>query len=246
MSEPDAWIAPPSTPMLADREVHAWTAAMDLAPARVHELAGVLSADERERAGRFFMERDRRRFIACRGLLRTILGRYLGVAPQSLGFRYGPYGKPAVSTTSGEHPLRFNVAHAEETAVYGVTKGGEIGIDVERVRADFATDEIAERFFSSGEIAALRTLGPAERLEGFFRCWTRKEAYIKARGEGLSLPLSRFDVSLLPGEPAALLSTYDDPREASRWSLRDLPVGPGYVAAIAVEGRDWRLRCWRW
>jgi 4'-phosphopantetheinyl transferase len=220
--------------------------ALDLPSAQVHEIAEVLSTDELERAHRFAFEPDRRRFIVCRGVLRTILSRYLRVAPGSLRFQYSPHGKPALSSVSGAHPLRFNVSHAGETAVYGVTLRREIGVDIECVRAGFATDEIAERFFSRSEISSLRTLSPTDRPQAFFRCWTRKEAYIKARGEGLSLPLSRFDVSLLPDAPPALLSTPDDPPEASRWALRDLPAGPGYAAAIAVEGHDWRLRCWRW
>ncbi len=202
--------------------------------------------DERERAHRLAFERDRRRFIVCRGVLRAILSRYLGAAPGSLRFQYNRHGKPALSSVSGEHPLRFSVSHAEETALYGVTLRREIGVDIEQVRAGFATDDIAERFFSRREISSLRTLSPADRPQAFFRCWTRKEAYIKARGDGLSLPLSRFAVSLLPDEPAALLCARDDPQEASRWSLRDLPACPGYVAAIAVEGHDWQLRCRRW
>lgn len=240
------WIRPVGIPTLADSEVHVWKASLELEPAQVHEFAGVLSDDERERAGRFLFARDRRRFIVCRGVLRTLLGGYLGVTPRSLRFQYSRNGKPALASVSGEHALHFNLSHAEETAFYGVTLQGEIGIDLERVRAGSSTDDVAERFFSQREIASLRTLSPADRPRAFFRCWTRKEAYIKARGEGLSLPLGEFDVSLLPNEPAGLLSTHADPREASRWSLSDLPADPGYVAAIAVEGRGWQLRCWRW
>ena len=223
-----------------------WQAALDVPAAQAHALTEVLSADEWERAHRFVIERDRRRFIVCRGVLRSILGRYLGAVPSSLRFRYSPHGKPALSSVSGEHPLRFSVSHAEDTALYGVTLQRGIGVDIESVRAEFAGDDIAERVFSRREILALRTLSPADRPQAFFRCWTRKEAYIKARGEGFSLPLSRFDVSIFPDEPAALLSVSDDPQETARWSLRDLPAGPGYVAAIAVEGQDWLLRCWRW
>ncbi len=233
-------------PALADGEVHVWRAALDPEPVRVREFAGVLSRDERERAGRFLVERDRRRFIVCRGVLRTLLGGYLGVAPRSLRFRYGSHGKPALASGSGKHPLRFNLSHADEIAFFGVTLRREIGIDLEPLRAGFATDEIAERFFSPAEIASLRTLSRTDRPRAFFRCWTRKEAYLKARGDGLSLPLDRFDVSLLPAQPAALLCAPGDPQEASRWSLSDLPAGPGYVAAIAVQGRGWRLTCWRW
>jgi len=213
---------------------------------RGQELAALLSEDERMRASGFIFERDRSRFIVGRGTLRVILGRYLDVPPGSLTFRYGPHGKPAVSTGSGGDAVRFNVAHSHGMALYGITIGREIGIDLERVRSDFETDQIADQFFSRRERAALRALSPESRLEGFFRCWTRKEAYIKARGDGLSLPLTRFDVSLAPGEPTVHLSTPDAPLEASRWSLEELPAGPGYIAAIAVEGHGWRLRCWQY
>src|SRR5207244_11453763 len=122
----------------------------------------------------------------------------------------------------------------------------EVGIDLEYIRAEVADEPIAERFFASREIAALIGLPAPLRAEGFFNCWTRKEAYIKARGEGLTIPLDAFEVSLAPEEPAALLRVDSDPAEASRWSLQALAPGPGYVAAIAVEGRDWQLRCWEW
>lgn len=240
-----SWNAPPETLGLANGDVHVWKTSLETAPMRAQELAALLSEDERTRASGFFFERDRSRFIVCRGTLRTILGRYLGVPPGSLTFRYGPHGKPAVATGFGAEALRFNVAHSHGMALYGITVGREIGIDLERVRSDFETDQIAEQCFSRSERAALRALSPERRVEGFFRCWTRKEAYVKARGEGLALPLTRFDVSLAAGEPTVQLSTPDAPLEAARWSLEELPVGPGYIAAIAVEGHDWRLQCWR-
>jgi 4'-phosphopantetheinyl transferase len=242
----DVWRTPPALLSLVDRDVHVWKAPLDLATTRVQRLGETLAEDEQARARRLFFERDRRRFIVCRGVLRALLGRYLGAAPGALKFRYSPHGKPAVAIGFGGDALRFSVAHAHDMALYGVAIGREIGIDLEHIRPDFASDHIAEQYFSRREVAALRALSPASRLEAFFNCWTRKEAYIKARGEGLSLPLDRFDVSLAPGEPAALLSTLDDPPEASRWSLQELFPGPGFVAAIAVEGHDWRLQCWQW
>jgi 4'-phosphopantetheinyl transferase len=121
-----------------------------------------------------------------------------------------------------------------------------VGIDLERIRLDLAVAEIAERFFSRREVAMLRALSTDVQQQAFFRCWTRKEAYIKARGEGLSLPLDQFDVSLAPGEPAAVLGTQPDPSEASRWSLQELTPAPGYAAALAVKGHSWRLTCWQW
>jgi 4'-phosphopantetheinyl transferase len=121
-----------------------------------------------------------------------------------------------------------------------------VGIDLEYIRSDLQVEQLAERFFSRREIATLRTLPPEVQRQAFFLCWTRKEAYLKARGEGLSLPLDQFDVSLIPGEPAALLSTQRDPYEVSRWSLQELTPAPGYAAALAVEGHGWGLACWQW
>ena len=225
--------------------MHVWRADLSPGRARLLELWQSLSADERERARRFHFERDRGSFIAARGALRNILSRYTGTAPGLLRFSYDAYGKPALSEAVAGR-LRFNVSHSHGLALYAVTAGREVGIDLEFVREDFASLEVAERFFSPQEVSALRSLQPEERANAFFDCWTRKEAYIKARGEGLSHPLHLFTVSLKPGEPAALLSTEDDPRETARWSLRELSAGEGYRAAIAVEGTPPSLSCWRW
>ncbi len=241
-----SWPPPPAHLTLAEDEVHVWRAHLDLAPAQVRELLRTLTPDERARARRFRFRRDRDRFIVARGVLRAILGRYLGVDPGRLRFRYSPYGKPALADEFEDEGIRFNLAHSQGIALYAVSRGRDVGVDVEYVRADLADERIAERFFSPREVAMLRAVPAEQRREAFFHCWTRKEAYVKARGEGLSLPLDQFDVSLAPGEPAALLSTPGDPPEVTRWSLRALDPGPGYIAALAVEGNGWRLRCWQW
>jgi 4'-phosphopantetheinyl transferase len=160
-----------------------------------------------------------------------------------LRFSYNPQGKP--SLTGVTDPLRFNVSHSHGIALYGVTRGREIGIDVEQVRGEVAVDQLADRFFSTQEVAALRALPAAERREAFFRIWARKEAYLKATGLGLSLALDCFDVSLTPGA-AALLATRNDPAEAGRWSMRELVVAEGFAAALLVEGTGWRLWCGQW
>jgi 4'-phosphopantetheinyl transferase len=212
----------------------------------VESLGCTLDSAELRRAKRYRFERDRRRFIAARGLLREVLSRYVGVEPGQLCFCYGPQGKPQLVEERGADALRFNVSHAHELALLAVTRGREIGVDLEYVRPDLADIGIVERFFSPRETAALRLLPAAEQSEAFFNCWTRKEAYVKARGGGLSVPLDQFDVSLGPDEPAALLRTRGDAQEASRWSLRRLEPGPGYVGALAVEGHGWSLNCWQW
>ncbi|MCA1601396.1 MAG: 4'-phosphopantetheinyl transferase superfamily protein [Acidobacteria bacterium] len=241
-----SWSFPPRKLILGDDEVHVWRAALNIKESRVRSLRRTLTADERARAERFHFQEDREHFIVARGLLRVILGRYLGVEPSQLRFSYSLYGKPSLASESCAGDLCFNVSHARGLALYAVTRGRDIGIDVERIRADLADQQVAERFFSQQELAELRTFSGSMWSQAFFNCWTRKEAYIKARGEGLSLPLDQFDVSLAPGEPAALLSFSGDDQEAFRWSLRELSPGYGCVAALAAEGDNWRLRCWQW
>ena len=227
-------------------EVHVWRTTLDETPGRIRSMREILDDDERRRVDRVGTEQGRRRFIVGRGLLRMILGRYLAVDPRTLRFTYGPQGKPALADLSSGIPLHFNVAHADDLAVYAVTLDRRIGVDVERLRPGFGGERIAERFFSAAEIAALRSVPEDEKERAFFNCWTRKEAYIKATGTSILRALDSFEVSLAPGEPAALLRTHGDPEEAGRWSFRELDVGAEYVAALAVEGHGWSLTCWRW
>jgi 4'-phosphopantetheinyl transferase len=208
------------------------------------ELETILSADERERVRRFYFERDRTRWRVERACLRMLLGGYLGVPPGTLSFGYGRFGKPHLNGL--ETPLQFNASHSGHILLIAIMLDRAIGIDVERIRSNLSVLDIAERFFSPLERAALAALPETLRTNAFFDCWTRKEAYIKARGEGLSLPLNGFDVSFLPGEPAQLLATRPDAAEASRWRLRELDVADGYKAALAVEGAQWRLKCFDW
>lgn len=176
----------------------------------------VLSADERERAARFHFLKDREHFIAARGLLRLLLSRYLDLPPQQLSFSYSPYGKPALAGERDCTSLRFNVSHSHGVALYAFTLEREVGVDVEYIRQDVVGESIAEHFFSAQEVTSLRALPAGVQPQAFFNCWTRKEAFIKARGEGLSFPLDQFDVSLVPGEATALISTRNDPQEAAR------------------------------
>jgi 4'-phosphopantetheinyl transferase len=240
------WRPPSAELTLSSSEVHVWQASLDPAASCVEQLQRTLSAEELHRAARFHFPRDRRRFIVARGVLRDILSRYLSVPPAELGFRYSAYGKPALADMTDEEGLCFNMSHSHEMALFAITRGREVGVDIEYLRTAVACEEIAEHFFSARERATLRALPETRKHQAFFNCWTRKEAYIKAHGEGLSLPLDQFDVSLAPGEPAALLATRGDPREALRWSLQALTPAPGYVAALAVEGQDWYLTCCQW
>jgi 4'-phosphopantetheinyl transferase len=173
----------------------------------------------------------------------VLLGRYLGRSPESLRFVVNAHGKPGLDL---DIPIRFNLTHSGPWALYAVTLGREIGVDIERIRPDFGGDAIAGRFFAPGEVAELQSLPDDSRPLAFFHGWTRKEAYIKAKGKGLALPLDQFEVAIAPGRPVALLATLPDPAEAARWSLVELPAEPGYVAALCVEGRGWKLRRGRW
>jgi 4'-phosphopantetheinyl transferase len=240
------WVNPPTDTPLADGEVHLWRASLVQTPDALRRFHATLAPDESAKAARFHFQRDRDHYIAARGLLRHLLGRYLARPPQSLQFSYGAYGKPSLDGAPGAEDLRFNLSHSHELALYAFARGRDLGVDVEHLRADLAGDDIAERFFSTREISMLRTLPAGARTQAFFNCWTRKEAYIKARGEGLSHPLDQFDVSLIPGEPAALLGTRLDPSELARWSLHALDAGEGYAAAVVIQGTDYALRLWQW
>lgn len=241
-----AWESPPSEVRASDDVVDFWRLPLSWPPADALRLRQTLSADESERAARFHFDRDRDRFTAARALLRAVLARYLRAEPASLRFAYGPRGKPSLAADASDDIAaapRFNLAHSHELALLAVARGREVGVDLEHVRADFATAEVAERFFSAREAAALRALPAGRpRVEAFYRCWTRKEAFIKATGEGLAFPLSAFTVSLAPEEPAALLDCDTDAQATQRWTLVNLEPGAGYLAAAAVAGRGWRAR----
>jgi 4'-phosphopantetheinyl transferase len=217
-------------------EVHVWQARLDADERMVTELEALLVADERQRADRFYFPRDRRRFVVGRGLLRVLLGEYLSIPPADVALAAGAFGKPHVV---GESSLRFNIAHSADLALYAIAAGREVGIDVEQERADVECDQLAQRFFAPEEIAALHALPPAERRTAFFRCWSRKEAYLKALGLGLQISLAGFAVTLTG--PVALLHTKHDPAQLDRWELRDLAPALGFAGAVAVEGRGARL-----
>ncbi|HVF92188.1 MAG TPA: 4'-phosphopantetheinyl transferase superfamily protein [Blastocatellia bacterium] len=229
---------------LGGRAVHVWRIDLARPPARVEALLKILSPDEEERAARFYFQKDRDHYTVARGSLRLILARYLDAEARDLRFSYSEYGKPSLISPGTEADLRFNLSHSGHLALAGVTYGRDIGIDIEQVREDFAGGKIAERFFSEREVACLRSMPDDWQAKAFFSCWTRKEAYIKARGEGLSMPLDKFDVAFAPGEAPALLATRIDPREVERWSLHDIGIDEGFAAALAVEGRDLRLDFW--
>jgi len=225
-------------------EVQLWRVDLEAIRADEARWNKVLSPDELRRASRFHFSHDRQRFVASRALLRMILAGYLATEPKALSFAYSKKEKPLLGPAHGGSDITFNVSHSGGIALLAFTRQREIGVDVEQVRRDFDVKPIARRFFSAREQEQLAAFPDEEKPEAFFRCWTRKEAYIKATGEGLSLPLQQFDVSIAAEEQDALLSTRPDSAEAGLWSLRQIPASSGYVAALCVRGRDWRLKHW--
>ena len=227
---------------LPENEVHLWRIDLEAVAAGEPRWRGLLSADEKARADRFHFVRDRQNFTATRALLRTLLGAYIGCQPARVHFAYADRHKPALDPSQGAAPVQFNVSHSGSRALLAFARGRTLGVDVEQIRNNFDHEALARRFFSPAEQDALAGFPASERCSAFFRCWTRKEAYIKAHGAGLSLPLSEFDVSLMPAEQNALLTTRPDGGEAALWSLREVQAGEGYEAALCVRGNGWILR----
>ncbi len=245
MTDPLLWALPSRHPSLEDDEIHVWCLDLKGSPGVEQALLEILSTDERERAKRFHFQKHRHRFVIARGILRVLLARYLQAEPHQLRFDYGPNGKPSLAESYAQAKLRFNLAHSHEVGLYAMVHNRAIGINIEFVREDFDVIALASKYFSPLEFSSLCSLPIAEQKKAFFNCWTRKEAYIKAVGQGLSLSLDGFDVSLAPGVPAQLLSIGGEPQPALQWSLRELPVGSTYSAAVAVEGKIRSLKCWR-
>jgi len=229
---------------LPDDEVQLWRVDLEAIRSEESRWQEVLSSDERKRASRFHFPKDRQLFVASRALLRSILAGYLTLRPDDLSFFYSKKEKPSLSLPYVESGITFNVSHSGGIALFAFARRREIGVDVEVIRRDFDVEAIARRFFSPYEQSQLAGLSPQEKVDAFFRCWTRKEAYVKATGDGLSLPLSQFDVSLSEGNTNTLVATRPDSSEAERWLLSDVPAGPGYIAALCVRGRDWKLKDW--
>ena len=217
---------------LGPREVQIWGIWLTASDAAVAYYHSILSLDERHRAERFRFGNLRRSYILSRGGLRILLAHYLGGAPTGIEFIGGPKGKPALRDSSG---IRFNTSHSGEMALYALTVGCELGVDVEQLRTLDDPESIATRFFSPGEASELLSLNPEDRGTAFFRCWTRKEAYVKAIGDGLTIPLNCFQVTLLPGDPARFIQLAGDTGIARDWTLDHLDLEPGYVGALAYR-----------
>lgn len=242
----DLWALAPPLPVLTEGEVHLWKACLSVSAGRLEHLRSILSDEEHERADRFVIHLVRDRFIAARGALRDILSRYLGRPAPAVRFAYAEYGKPELAD---DHTgLSFNLSHTRDMALYAIAKNRRIGVDIECLDRPVYNDrlKLAERFFSETEHRTLRTLPEDRQDAAFLRCWTRKEAFVKAIGDGLACPLNEFDVTLTESEPPALTATRWDPLEAVRWSMISLTPEKGYIAAAVVEGPLPRFSMWQW
>jgi 4'-phosphopantetheinyl transferase len=224
--------------------VHIWRTRLDGPAGPGVQLERFLAQDELARAERYHFAQDRQRYVARRFCLRWLLGRYLDVPAAQIRFRYNAYGKPGLAADFAGSRLSFNVSHSAGIALFGFTQCGELGVDLERIRLDFDYLAIGRRFFSPAEQARLAALPIERRPEAFFACWTRKEAYVKARGEGLSIPLEAFDVSLEPGQAAGLLAVRGRPEDPERWVLHSLEPAPGYAGAACVPAAAVSLACY--
>ncbi len=241
-----SWNTPPTQLLLSGKDVHIWRAGLDLPIKRVQELKEKLSIDERIKSEHFRFERDRSQFIAARGILRMILGCYLGVEPSTIRFFYEKHGKPRLQNTFAKTDIQFNVSHSEGLALYSFTRGHEVGVDIEYMREISEMEQIVERFFSVRDRVFFGTLPASEKQYPFFHWWTRKEAFVKATGEGLSSPLDTFDAALAEGKSVGSLGILGEPREGKRWSTWDVTPAEEFAGAVVVEGRGLYVQFWQW
>ena len=238
------WNPAPDELMLKPHEVDVWKAALDVSRDRIARFVETLAQDERDRASRFHFEKGRENYVAARGILRELLGKYLGVAPDAVQLEYTSHGKPLLASAHASD-LRFNLAHSSDMVLLAFVRAARIGIDVERCRPNFDGQRIADRFFTEAESSKLRAAHESERVRAFTRQWTRKESFIKAHGEGLSYPLNAFAV-IEDDNGALRIAVNDAPVGASPWHIRDLDIGDDYAAAVTVESASPILRAFSW
>lgn len=232
---------PESLCLPAENEVHVWTVRVTEYSDFLIDLQRLLSPAEAQAAGRFVYPADRVRYIVAHGVLRQLLSEYLGTPAQQLVFVSEKYGKPSLASMAGPPPLRFNLSHSGDLVLYGITRSRAVGVDVEAIRPDIEIMDLAKNQFSAKEMELLGETPHSDQTDAFFRCWTRKEAYLKARGEGLGYPLDRFTVELNQEDRPKILWVEDDPDAPERWSLLHLNSLDGYAGAVAVEGQGIEL-----
>lgn len=236
------WYPGAGVSALPTDEVHVWRAYLPVAP-EIHSLARLLSEDERDRAARFQQPVDRHRFIGGRALLRILLARYLHAEPEDMRFTYGPYGKPMLPKRSLPG---FNVAHSGSLVLVSVAMTEAVGVDVEQIRDEVDITQVASHVYSPQEHSAVAALPPAARRDAFFTCWTRKEAWLKACGAGLTIDPTTFSVPLSPIRSFEMMAPAAVSAKPDRWAVWDIDPGDSYKGAVAIQGIGWKIRCWEW
>jgi 4'-phosphopantetheinyl transferase len=231
---------------LTEADLHVWCASLEQPAEVVEKLEATLSTEESTRAERFRFAQHRRFFITSRGILRNLLSRYLEIEPGQIELEYTQTGKPHLPSQDGSAGISFNLSHSGNWVIYAFTRNRQVGVDIETIHSIEDMDLIARRNFSREEYEDFRSTGEADRMQAFFNCWTRKEAFIKAIGDGLLFPLQEFTVSLMPGKSAKLLSVSSNDQEAARWSVLDIQVADGYAAALVVEGSGFTILQREW
>jgi len=229
--------------VLPNDEVHVWHADLRMAQNRLDSLYQLLDTEEQQRASRFKVVAPREQFLISHAFLRLTLGRYLRMGPCDVRFRVAEYGKPELTDGSD---FRFNLSHTDGAAALAIVRNRAVGVDIERVRSDIEVIELAERFFSAPEVGWLRSQPASEHTASFFACWTAKEAYIKACGTGLSMPLAGFSVVPHAGDDKLQLEILGDPEQSRSWSIWQLDLDPSLRCALAVQGRDLMVRLGKW
>jgi 4'-phosphopantetheinyl transferase len=237
------WLNPPENLILSEEEAHVWRADLRFNECFQSSFLKLLSPDEKRRADKFHFAKDSRNFIVARGILRSLIGKYLEINPAEISFQYSEFGKPGIAAN---HSLQFNISHSENVALFAFIKKLNVGVDVEFVKQDIEVKDIATKFFSANEVLNLLALPEKQHTLGFFNCWTRKEAFIKAVGQGLSFPLDQFEVSLEPDKPAKLLATNWEPKAVSKWSIYSMSPGANFVGSVAIEGPVKHVNFWNW
>lgn len=235
MKMPQIWELPPDILQLHHGEVHTWRVWLDLSSHEIDTMQVTISEPEMDRAEKFHFLKDRNRFIAAHSYLRQILAKYLELEPEEIRYTYNEHGKPEFDSDFSQ--MRFNLSHSEFIGLIAVSKMSRIGIDIERIKQQVNIEEIAKRFFSSGETKKILSLSESERNEAFFRCWTQKEAYIKALGVGMLMSLNQFEVSFEPGIPPKIKHIDGDEGEAARWNMYHINPNEGFIGALVVEGK---------
>ena len=241
-----SWNTPPTQLLLSTRDVHIWRAVIDLPSKSVEEIEGSLSIDEKMKAQHFRFKRDKSRFIATRGILRLILGCYLGAEPSAIRFCYEKSGKPRLQNAFAKTGIQFNLSHSKGLALYIFSHGHEVGVDIEHMREISEMEQIAEQFFSVRDRVFFGALPRSEKREAFFNLWTRKEAFVKATGDGLSYHLGSFNASVAPGKSLELSRMLGVAEEASTWSIGDVRPAEEFAGAFVVEGESWKVQYWQW